>query len=1262
MAFPDKIKTFENESPILSVSNVLIDRTGITGSIRGENVIQYPRGNFGDWGASIDTVNIELVSSSLQSGSLKGKIKVSIADSCFLYSGLLAKNNTVPNSPNKSSLQYQFSIVPKDTIDIDLWKSKLNLYPTSVIELLDTTGKFEGKAVLNGNLSLEGDAGGLSKLDFKGLTFENFKVMTKSPYIEKGNWNFASPQHGMAGFPVSINNIDVVTGSRSGSFGAGIKFNLNIGLQPGANAISGTTTLSVWGKMASGTGAQHFEFDGVDLDSIGVDADLGTVKIKGGLSLFDAHATFGNGFRGAVSATFVDQVAVEATAQFGSVNNFRYWYVDSKALFPTGLPMFSGLGIYGFGGGAWYHMRKSGQTDLSDPPTEADKGTTAGTTNSGYQFTPDKNTEFGLNASMIMGTHPSPEAFNGDVGLETQFLSDGGIGTMTLVGEGYLLCSITNRQKAKILADMNMEYNFPTKTFHGVFDVDINANPLDGGGQMLMHFAPDLWYIKIGEPSNRINVNLADWLEADGYFMAGQNLPPPPPLPATIMELFPDYEANRSSLISTGDGFAFGASSGFDTGRKKYLIFYGDISAIVGFDLALLNLGEGTICTGQTETIGVNGWYAMGQVYAALAASIGLHVDLWFTSGNYEILNLQVGAALQGAGPNPTWVRGSVGGNYRILNGAVKGHCNFQFSMGEPCEVMIESPLARIDLISDINPVSGQNGVDVFTEPQVAMNFQLDTPFEIKEMATNETSGKIRTFRIQLDEFSLRKTSGSDSIQGRKNIGPDKYSACYTPHDMMAGHTRYRFSVAAFGEEYLNGQWQVARKNNGTIIKQNVSSIFKTGPTPKNIPLSNVAFTYPVSSQQYFLQDECRNGRIQLKIGQPELFIPREGFSLELLARFIPIDFNLMPVEVPYSYNPSAKSITFEIPNLLNDKGYYLQIIKKETCTDPNIALMQQLMGQLQEGGLQPSITLFEEKLLERGSSNVFLNRRKISSTKVRSGEKLLHVLYFKTSKFNTLQAKLATFAHTLTETEPGPNSYETHRATYQGAENFGYYDFNPVTSSSYSTQLFGPLIKVNASSRSSEWHTQFTNPQIYDEIAWMKSMGLWSGTVKYEQYLTNQDYHFVDIEYNRHKPGLNEIANLLSGTPTGNSSGTTSTTGTNENFPGNTFAPGGLASTNLSGLLSMGNGSETPNLQLTYNHGKIAASDFNKLTNRALSVLSNPFINKSGVTRNRLQAIVNRNYQMMYRGSYPLWFFYHNVGCYGIDDTVPTISKPFIY
>ncbi len=1266
ITFPDKLRTFEDRNPILSVNHMIIDRTGFTATIQGENIIQYPTCNFGDWGASIDSVKIKLVSSSLQSGQMKGRLKISIADSSLIYTGTLSRPS------GGGSLKYLFSIVPQDTIKADIWKCKLSLLPTSRIELGDTSGSFLAQAVLNGSFTLTGDLGGISKLGFNGVSFEGFKVKSASPYIEKGNWSFASPQHSMAGFPVSISNLNIVTGNRGGSAGAGIQFTLGVNFQPDASAISGATTLSVWGKMASGSGPQRFVFDGIALDSIGIDADLGSVIITGGLRLYNSHPTYGNGFRGALSATFIDQISVSATAQFGSVSGYRYWYVDAKALFSTGIPVFSGVGIYGFGGGAWYHMRKTGTVSLASAPSSPDGSSTPGTSNSGYSYIPDQGVAFGFMGMMVLGTHPSAEAFNGDVSIEAQFLSDGGIGTINIGGCGYMLCEITNRSSSRITATVDMEYNFPAKTYHGVFSVNINASPFTGSGQMVLHFSPELWYIKIGEPSNRVNVSLASWLRVDGYFMVGQQLPAPPPLPNEVLELFPGWTVVRNPAIETGDGFAFGASASFNTGRQTFLIFYGQISAIIGFDMALLNYGTGTRCEGMSGPIGINGWYAMGQIYASVAASIGLHVDLWFVEGDFEILSLHVGAALQGAGPNPTWVQGAVGGQYRILGGLIKGRCSFEFKKGEECRPVVESPLSRIDLISAVDPVNGSTNVDVFTETQAAFNFELDTPFELEEMPSGTESPRIRTFRIKIGDFRLAKEENNDSVLARLNIAHDKYSAFYTPHDMLKGNTWYRLKVSAYGEEYISGLWQPARKNDGSLIKQIVESRFRTGTAPDYIPESNVAYSYPLRGQRYFYQDECRTGQIQLKSGQSELFTAREGFIPRLYARFIPIDFNQQPVEVPFTYNTYSKTIFIDIPTLLNNKAYFVQIIKKEEQLQSfqPVMMMQStqsnpMAGVNTQNEIQSSINLSERLAFRSGISTAYISRRTISATRVRQGEKLLYVYVFRTSNFNTLEAKLNSFVYTTTENLNPAGIYQTPRAKYTGAEHFDHYDFHPlIWSRSGSSHTFGPLVKIIGSERTAAWHNTFVNPRIYDQIQWLRSKGWWSGNVQFDRYLTSSALQFVEVEYNTYQPTLNDIANLIfteSAPSSSSSSGGGVSAGSGSALLSG-FSPGALSGTANLNAIQTTIYPPPPQIQLQYNHGIIVPFDFIKVKTKAASVLSNPFISKSASDITKLNSILTSEYQLMPRGNYPLKYYYNYWGCRGPDDTFPTISKPFVY
>jgi hypothetical protein len=311
---------------------------------------------------------------------------------------------------------------------------------------------------------------------------------------------------------------------------------------------------------------------------------------------------------------------------------------------------------------------------------------------------------FGFKAMVVIGTHPSPTAFNADVALDVDLLNTSSgvsIGRITLQGNGYMMAEITARQKARVTMYADILYDFPRSTLHGVFNVAINTPPMTGGGQAVIHAEPATWYIKVGEPSKRITISLADWLKTGGYLMLGRDLPPPPPPPQEVTRILGQVSIARDTRISAGNGFAFGASVSMSTGRQRYAIFYGEFSAGGGFDIALMQ---------QNRCAGINNWYAQGQLYAYVQGSVGLDISIGFwlykpcgpwycricrwckwtfvgVRGSFEILGISAAALLEAGGPNPLWVQGTVGGRYSILGGLVSGHCSFNFAKGTVCRL-----------------------------------------------------------------------------------------------------------------------------------------------------------------------------------------------------------------------------------------------------------------------------------------------------------------------------------------------------------------------------------------------------------------------------------------------------------------------------------------------------------------------------------------------------------------------------------------------
>src|SRR5690606_20330785 len=128
-------------------------------------------------------------------------------------------------------------------------------------------------------------------------------------------------------------------------------------------------------------------------------------------------------------AEFKPGIKVTAAAIFGNVNGMRYWYADAMANLPTGIPIFTGAGIYGFGGAAYHRMKMD---------TEG-RGSELVMTPSGIVYVPDETAGLGIKAVVAIGSHPKPEAFNGDVTFEIAFFKGGGVRYIAFGGNGYLV-------------------------------------------------------------------------------------------------------------------------------------------------------------------------------------------------------------------------------------------------------------------------------------------------------------------------------------------------------------------------------------------------------------------------------------------------------------------------------------------------------------------------------------------------------------------------------------------------------------------------------------------------------------------------------------------------------------------------------------------------------------------------------------------------------------------------------------------------------
>ncbi|MDD5674212.1 MAG: hypothetical protein PHC61_08620, partial [Chitinivibrionales bacterium] len=180
ISLPNDLKTFDSSAPSIAVTNLIIDDQGFSGSIVGRDIIHYPNGNFGEWGASLDSIGVQFIKSSLRKGELDGRIQMPISDSCFIYQALL---NQVPDS----GMAFGFTIVPKSDIPASIWAATLTVDHTSMISLTKgPSGGFKAKATLNGKISIHGSVGGVNNMNFDLMEFAGLSVGTDTPYVSIG--------------------------------------------------------------------------------------------------------------------------------------------------------------------------------------------------------------------------------------------------------------------------------------------------------------------------------------------------------------------------------------------------------------------------------------------------------------------------------------------------------------------------------------------------------------------------------------------------------------------------------------------------------------------------------------------------------------------------------------------------------------------------------------------------------------------------------------------------------------------------------------------------------------------------------------------------------------------------------------------------------------------------------------------------------------------------------------------------------------------
>jgi hypothetical protein len=1069
-----------NARVTVGVENMILDDLGFSGTVFAENLIEA--GDMSGWSYSLDRFGLEVVTNQVKGFDLAGKISVP---------NLKKKKDNTPSEFKYVAMRsaegdYIFSVGINEELRLPLFVANLNLAPGSSITVKEKENKFYPTAFLNGELAINVLGKG-PKASFNAIRFEGLKISSEDPHFDIQAVGFGKEGHSqsVSKYPLVINNI--LLRKEGERIGIGFDVTINIAGKSEDEGFGGTAALVVWGKHAKAeikspegqvTSSEDdaWEFDKVELSGIGVNfKKAGVIEIAGMIRFFEDDPIYGDGFKGSVSGK-IQVISLQIEALFGKTPEYRYWYADALVEFKSGIPLAPGFSAYGFGGGYYSRMKQSTESVNS----------TIGQTASGITYVPDENT-IGIKAIVKFGATPSQAPYNGDVMLEVMLNRHGGINSVAFSGNivvmsppipggadkikslaasavgGKGMDKLMQALQGQVSASVKILFDNVNDVFHANMEIYINvAGGIVKGvgnnnraGWAVMHFAKDEWYVLIGTPNDPVGLELLWLLKVRSYFMLGKNLPGSPPPPRQVSEILGisaddlDYMRDLNAAES-GFGFAFGLNLSMDTGDLRFLMFYARFAAGIGTDIMIKKYGDEYHCVGSDETIGINGWFANGQAYAYVQGKIGIKVKLRFYKGDFDILSIGAAAVLQAKGPNPFWMRGIVGGYYRILGGLVKGNCKFEVTIGKECKVVGNSnPLEGINMISEVSPAKGQNDVDVFNAPQAAFNMPVGEVFNIVDI-----ENKKRSFRSRLGDFII--LDGSSSVEGTIRWNDELDVAVFDAHDVLPPKKELKVVVRLTFEEQVGAGWKTVVFE-GKNVEEIVETNFTTGEAPDHIPTSNIANAYPIAGQYNFYPKEYNQGFIELKRGQPYLFSPGEEWVQTLrMSNTDPQGY----VETTLSYNAAEKKVLFTIPaGFQNDKVYRLDILslpRQQAAFDANVQNVESDLIAANEAG------------------DATLTTKKIEGNLEIREAKSLYSIFFKTSKYNTFTEKLRAMSLSPAVSGNPGNNVIILGAYWKGSE---YFD-GAELGSDFDQRRF---IQTEAVLSGNNWYEKEIYPLIYE-------------------------------------------------------------------------------------------------------------------------------------------------------------------------------------
>ena len=342
------------------------------------------------------------------------------------------------------------------------------------------------------------------------------------------------------------------------------------------------------------------------------------------------------------------------------------------------------------------------------------------------------------------------------------------------------------------------------------------------------------WHLYLGQPKpdKRCRITFINYeheicsahLKADAYLCLGNELPDNgklPDIPQKITEFLSGHKNENTdmggdlskaqssrmnatkALLNPNDikgGVMVGASAWGDITLNLGLI-YGGIEAIAGFDASLINYGNSAFCVNNHSTMGYEGWYALGQFYAYLAANLGIHVKIGsLIDKKISLIEAGIGGVLEVGLPKPTWIEGKARVKISLLSGLFSINRQFHFAAGDHCVPFRGNALDGFELFAGVS-MGSDSLYQALYKPEFAIS-----KADVNKMivTTNASLGSHHrlvdpTYASQMAEDHYKDVEITDSIRDRLRINASRTYVFDMKKDENLNHMKMGIRLVDLG-------------------------------------------------------------------------------------------------------------------------------------------------------------------------------------------------------------------------------------------------------------------------------------------------------------------------------------------------------------------------------------------------------------------------------------------------------------------------------